>query len=157
MNKIVIGKDIIGNNNIITFDKPGEYVIEYIESVNKKMVFQIDADVTLIETSFDNDLVLENDYVVNRGNVSVIKFYDNKSVSEKINISLCSPLSKIDYKFANICKGIENYKINIYHKCMNTVSNISNKSVALKNSKLHFIINSFAFKGVNKSVINQEL
>ena len=162
MNKILIGKDITCNNdsvkilgNVITFNKAGEYVIEYTESVDKRIVFDVYDDITLIESSFDNKLILENNYIINKGNVSVIKFYDNISVNEKININLCSSNSKVDYKFANICKGIEDYEININHKCMNTVSNIDNKSVALKNSKLNFVINSNVLKCANKSVINQ--
>ena len=162
MNKILIGKDIVSSNdsvkildNVITIDESGEYVIEYTESVNKKIIYDIYSDVKLIESSFDNQLVLDNNYVINKGNVTVIKFYDNLGVNEKINITLCSNNSKVDYKFANICKGIENYEININHKYMNTVSNIDNKSVALKNSKLNFIINSNVDKRANKSVINQ--
>ena len=162
MNKILIGKNIVCNNDsvrikddVITFDKAGEYVIEYTVSVNKRIVFDIYNDVVLIESSFDNELVLDNDYIINRGMVSVIKFYNNEKVTERININLCSNESKLDYKFANICKGIENYEININHKCMNTVSNIDNKSVALKNSKLNFVINSNVSRIANKSVINQ--
>ncbi len=162
MNKILIGKDITSNSdkviidkNKITFNESGEYVIEYIENVKKKIIFDIYSDIKLIETSFDNSLVLDNKYIVNNGEVNIIKFYNNNNVDEKINIDLCSFGSKIDYRFANICRGTENYVININHKCMGTISNINNKSVALKNSKLDFVINSKVVKKANKSVLNQ--
>ena len=162
MNKILIGKDITSNSdkviidkNKITFNESGEYVIEYIEDIKKKLIFDIYSDIKLIETSFDNSLVLDNKYIVNNGEVNIIKFYNNNNVDEKINIDLCSFGSKIDYRFANICRGAENYVININHKCMGTISNINNKSVALKNSKLDFVINSKVVKKANKAVLNQ--
>ena len=162
MNKILIGKDIVSNNdkvivdkNKIIFKETGEYIVEYTEDIKKKITFDIYSDVKLIETSFNNKIELNNKYIVNNGEVLVIKFYNNNSVYEEVNIDLCSPGSKIDYRFANICKGIEEYIININHKCMKTFSNIDNKSVALKNSKLNFVINSKVVKKAVKSVLNQ--
>lgn len=162
MNKILIGKDIVSNNdkviidkNKITFKESGEYVIEYVDDIKKGIVFDIYNDVKLIETSFDHKLVLDNKYIVNNGEVLVIKFYNNLLVNEEINIDLCNFGSKIDYRFINICKGIEDYIININHKCRGTISNINNKSVALKNSKLNFTINSKVVKMANESVLNQ--
>ena len=162
MNKILIGKNIISNNdkviiyrNRITFSEAGEYFVEYIDDVKKKIIFDIYDDVKLIETSFNNNLSLDNKYIVNNGKLSVIKFYNNEMVKENINIDLCNVGCRVDYLFANICKGMEDYIININHKCMNTVSNINNRSVALKNSRLNFIINSSVVKKANKSILNQ--
>jgi len=162
MNKILIGRKIVSDNknikitkNVITFLKSGEYVIEYTESIDKKIVFEINGDVRLIETSFDNNLTLDNQYVINNGSLVVIKFYNNDMVMEKIRIDLCGFGSMVDYKFANICKGIENYEINVNHNSKNTFSNICNKSVALKNSNIKFVINSNVCKDANKSVLNQ--
>ena len=162
MNKIMVGKDLVSDsdkviitNNKIIFRENGEYVIEYTSDIKKKIIFDIYADVKLIETSFDNSLQLDNTYIVNNGDVLVIKFYNNYMVNEIINIELRNQGSKIDYRFANICKGIENYIINVCHKGVNTVSNISNKSVALKNSKINFVINSKVITKAIKSVLNQ--
>jgi len=162
MNKILIGRKIVSDDknikiskNVITFLESGEYVIEYTESVDRQIVFEINGNVRLIETSFDNNLTLDNQYIINSGNLMVIKFYNNDMVMEKIRIDLCGFGSMVDYKFANICKGIEKYEINVNHNSKNTVSNICNKSVALKNSNIKFVINSNVCKNANKSVLNQ--
>ena len=152
MNKILVSKDNI-NNEIILND--GEYSLEYIETGNYNISFIINGNVKLIESSFDNDLDINNRYIVNDGSLNVIKFYNNKSVNEIINIDLCNINSKIDYCFSNICRGIEKYIININHKVKNTVSSINNKSVALVNSKIDFIINSNVYKECNGSILDQ--
>ena len=100
MNKILVSKDNI-NNEIILND--GEYSLEYIETGNYNISFIINGNVKLIESSFDNDLDINNRYIVNDGSLNVIKFYNNKSVNETINIDLCNINSKIDYRFSNIC------------------------------------------------------
>ena len=85
MNKILIAKNKITSDvvkisgNIITFDKDGEYILEYIESGNYKLELIINAHVKLIEVSFDNELTIDNKYTVNN-ELKVIKFYNNKKV-----------------------------------------------------------------------------
>ena len=76
-------------------------------------------------------------------------------MDETIDIDLCSSESKVDYKFANICRESENYVMNINHLVPCTESNINNKSVALPNSKLKFVVNSNVDKKAVKSVLNQ--
>ena len=63
--------------------------------------------------------------------------------------------SKIDYRFSNICTGVENYIININHNNKKTISNINNKSIAMDGSKLDFVINSIVKKEYNGSVLDQ--
>ena len=158
MNKILIAKNKITSDvvkisgNIITFDKDGEYILEYIESGNYKLELIINAYVKLIEVSFDNELTIDNKYTVNN-DLKVIKFYNNKKVVENIDIDLLKEGANIDYHFANICKEKERYTINVNHKCKKTSSNIINRSIAFKNSILKFIINS----NVKKEAIESEL
>ena len=158
MNKILIAKNKITSDvvkisgNIITFDKDGEYILEYIESGNYKLELIINAHVKLIEVSFDNELTIDNKYTVNN-ELKVIKFYNNKKVVENVDIDLLKEGSNIDYHFANICKEEERYTINVNHKCKKTSSNIINRSIAFKNSILKFIINS----NVKKEAIESEL
>ena len=111
--------------------------------------------VKLIETSYDNILDVKNKYIVNNGELNVYKFYNNKSVNELIDIDLCNELCKCNYHFANICKEEERYTININHKCKNTYSNIVNRSIAIMNSMLKFIINSNVKKDCVGSVLDQ--
>lgn len=158
MNKIIVSKDGIQGikviNNCLELND-GEYSLEYIDSCEYNISFVINGNVKLIECSFDKELVVNNKYIVNDGCLSVTKFYNNISVNEKIDIDLCNYNSRIDYCFSNICRGIEKYIININHKYKNTTSNIDNKSIALINSKIDFIINSNVYKDCIKSILNQ--
>jgi len=163
MNKIIVNRNIISSNidsviineNTITFNKDGYYEIDYVGCENLDIRFIVNANIKLLESSFDEELIVNNNYVVNDGSLSVVKFYNNKKVSEKIDIDLCGFGSKIDYKFSNICRESENYLININHNARNTVSNINNKSIALNNSNLNFVINSNIGKEQCGSILNQ--
>ena len=165
MNKILVSRDkiisdsdnilVVGNN--IKLFNDGMYSLEY-ENIDKiELCIEIDngANVVLFESSFLDDIIVNNKYVINDGELRINKFYNNKNVSENIDIDLCSMGSKIDYRFSNICTGVENYIININHNNKKTISNINNKSIAMDGSKLNFVINSIVKKEYNGSVLDQ--
>ncbi len=161
MNKILVGNNGIYlddkkcRNNTIKIDNDGEYSLEYIDNGNYHIKFIINGNVKIVESSFDRELVINNEYMIEKGMLKVIKFYDNLSVNENNDIELCNEGSKVDYYIANICRGVEDYIININHKHKKTESNIVNKSVALKNSHVHFIVNSKVPRNADKSILNQ--
>ena len=162
MNKILIGKKIVCDSdnvsvegNKIKFLSSDNYEVEYTSDGKYNLTFIISGDVNILEYSFDKRLEINNRYIVDEGNLAITKFYNNYSVIEKINIDLCSEEASVNYKFSNICKESEDYTINVNHKVAKTISTIINKSVALKNSKLHFVINSNVDKKSVKSVLNQ--
>ena len=163
MNKILVENNKIScdndnieiKDNVVTFKNSGEYILEYVTSGNYGITFIVEDNVKLIETSYYNDIVIKNKYVIKNGELKVVKFYNNKKVLEQIDIDLCSELASIDYHFANICKEEEKYTININHKCKNTFSNIVNRSIAFKNSVLKFILNSNVGRDCIKSVLDQ--
>ena len=164
MNKILIGRDKIlydslkvnVNDNKINFLESGLYSIEYenIDKVNYCFNVSGNKEVVLLESSFSNDLVVDNKYIVDNSNLIINKFYDNNSVSENIDIELYNN-GKISYKFSNICKNTESYNININHNGIGTISNISNKSLAIDGGQLDFVINSIVGKEYKKSILNQ--
>ena len=164
MNKIFVSRDkIISDSdnvriedNNITLLSSDVYLIEYdnIDKINLCINVDNYIKAILYESSFLEDIIVNNRYVINNGELSVNKFYNNNSVNENIDIDLYS-MGKIDYKFSNICKNNENYIININHKGIGTVSNINNKSIAMDGSKLDFVINSIVGKEYEKSVLNQ--
>lgn len=165
MNKILVSRNnivsnsdkVIINNGNISFISSGVYLIEYVDCSKIDLCIEIDnnIDVVLYEGAFLGNIVVNNNYVIRNGSLKVNKFYNNDSVKENINISLCNIGSKIDYKFSNICKGNESYIININHNNKNTVSNISNKSIGMDNCKLDFVINSNVSKEYVGSILNQ--
>lgn len=164
MNKILVNKNVINSDskgimvvdNVITFISDGDYSLEYVECDDIKIVFLVDGcNVRLQESSFDNEVIVNNRYEITNGSLIVNKFYNNKSVRENIVINLNKDGDRIDYNFSSISRLEEYYRIDIYHKSKKTVSNISNKSVALKNSILNFIVNSNVYKDSIFSKLDQ--
>jgi len=165
MNKILVSsnkiisdsKSVLIDNNRIKLLNSGMYLLEYEDIDNINLCIEIDnnVDAVLYESCFLDDINVNNKYIINEGFLRVNKFYNNKSVLENIDIDLCSVNSKIDYRFSNICKNKESYIININHNNKSTVSNISNKSIAMDGSKLEFIINSIVKKEYEKSILDQ--
>ena len=115
----------------------------------------INSRVNIMESSFDNTLEINNIYNINNGGVKINKFYTNEGIKEKIVVNLNKDKDYIYYNFSSITKGIEEYIMDINHNAKNTLSNISNKSVALKNSKINFTINSNVYKECNGSILEQ--
>ena len=165
MNKILVSRDkiitdsnnIFINGNVIKFLNSDIYTIEYIdiENINISICVDNNIDVVLYESSFLDKINVNNKYVIRNGSLSVNKFYDTFNVNEKIDIDLLCEYSKIDYRFSNICRGNEDYIININHNCRNTVSSINNKSIAMDGSKINFVINSIVGKKYEKSILDQ--
>lgn len=167
MNKIIVNngriseycKDFVSvNKNVLIFNKPGSYYLEYLDCSNVCLEFVINSDINVIlsEISFNNKMIINNKYIISNGFLTVNKFYSNGSVDEKISINLNSEFSRIDYNFSNICLTNENYVIDINHNSKKTISNISNKSVSFNNSNLNFVINSYVSSLMEKSILNQE-
>ena len=164
MNKILISKDrIISDSNKVRIDgnnirilSSDLYLIEYdnINEIDLCIYVSNNIDVVLFESAFLRDIKVNNKYVVDGARLIVNKFYNNDSVLENIDIDLFNT-GKIDYKFSNICKNMESYIININHKGVGTVSNISNKSIAMDSSKIDFVINSVVAREYEKSVLDQ--
>lgn len=165
MNKIIVKNNIVSNyqddtikieDNIIKIEKDSDYEIEYIDCDKVELIINIiNSRVNIMESSFDNTLEINNVYNINNGGVKINKFYTNEGVKEKIVVNLNKEKDYIYYNFSSITKGIEEYIMDINHNAKNTLSNISNKLVALKNSKINFTINSNVYKECNGSILEQ--
>lgn len=164
MNKILVSRDkIISDSmkvkidgNVIKLLESDTYLLEYEDTNEIDLCVSVANKVNalLFESSFLKDIKVNNKYIIDDACLCVNKFYDNKSVLENIDINLFNA-GKIDYKFSNICKNKENYVININHNGIGTVSSISNKSIAMKDSKIDFVINSNVGKEYEKSILDQ--
>lgn len=165
MNKILVSRNnIISDSNKVMIDnnrirllESDMYFIEYddIDDINLYIEIDNGINVLLYESSFLNNIRVNNKYIVYDGRLKVNKFYNNDNVIENIDIDLCSIGSSIDYRFSSICTNNERYVFNINHKNINTKSNISNKSIALDGCKLDFVINSIVKKEYEKSILDQ--
>ena len=163
MNKIFVSRDkIISDSLNVKIDDnkifllvSDVYSLEYIDIDDIELNIYVDGvKGILFESSFLDNVKVNNKYIVSNGELIVNKFYNNDSVIEKIDIDLYYE-GKIDYKFSNVCKNEENYEININHNGVGTVSSINNKSIAMNGSKLNFIINSIVKKEYEKSILDQ--
>lgn len=165
MNRIIVNRNRIDNykddeieinNNKIWFYKDNKYEFEYIDCDDVRLEFMIDnANIEILDYSSDNYLKIKNIYNIDNGSLRIDKFYNNKQVDEEIDFNLMQDGDRVDYNFATISLGEENYIINVNHKNKNTISNIDNRSVALKNSKINYTINSRVLKDCVKSMLDQ--
>lgn len=165
MNRIIVNRNRIDNykddeieinNNKIWFYKDNKYEFEYIDCDDVRLEFMIDnAKIEILDYSSDNYLKIKNIYNIDNGSLRIDKFYNNKQVDEEIDFNLMQDGDRIDYNFATISLGEENYIINVNHNNKNTISNIDNRSVALKNSKINYTINSRVLKDCVKSMLDQ--
>ena len=165
MNRIIVNRNRIDNykddeieinNNKIWFYKDNKYEFEYIDCDDVRLEFMIDnAKIEILDYSSDNYLKIKNIYNIDNGSLRIDKFYNNKQVDEEIDFNLMQDGDRVDYNFATISLGEENYIINVNHNNKNTISNIDNRSVALKNSKINYTINSRVLKDCVKSMLDQ--
>ena len=165
MNRIIVNRNRIDNykddeieinNNKIWFYKDNKYEFEYIDCDDVRLEFMIDnAKIEILDYSSDNYLKIKNIYNIDNGSLRIDKFYNNKKVDEEIDFNLMQDGDRVDYNFATISLGEENYIINVNHNNKNTISNIDNRSVALKNSKINYTINSRVLKDCVKSMLDQ--
>lgn len=163
MNKIFVSRDkIISDSLVVKIDRNNIYLLnndlyslEYIDIENIDLnIYVAGVKAILFESSFLEDIRVNNKYSVSNGELIVNKFYNNDGVVEKIDIDLYYE-GKIDYRFSNVCKNEENYVININHNGVGTVSSINNKSISMDGSKLNFVINSIVKKEYEKSILDQ--
>ncbi len=162
MNKIIIGNKIDVNsenikvdNNNVTFLKSGLYEVEYLADAKKKINFNIDKDVTILEYGLDGNIEINNHYIVSNGILDIYKFYSCHNIHEVVNIDLCNELVKVNCKYSGISREEYDFTINVNHLAKDTESNIINKMVALTNSDTSFIVNSKVVKKAVKSNLNQ--
>lgn len=161
MNRILIGKDIVTDSsnvliraNRITILEDGMYEVIYTEDGNYDLTIVVNGKVEILSYGFDLKLSNKIIYQVN-GELKVTKFFDNHNVYEVVDANLNKDGSKFIYRFSNICKEEEYYKINVNHLAKNTVSDVINKGVAFENTTLSYIVNSNVSKKAINSILDQ--
>lgn len=167
MNKIIIDNNILVDYkdsnmdisaNIIRFINSGEYTIDVVNSNLVELDIEVldDIDVKLVIFSCDNNLVVNNHYILGKNsNLTIYKFYYNKDVNENIVVDLNGEKSCINYKFSSISRGVEEYHIIVNHNHHEVSSKISNKCVGLDNSSIKLVIDSVLDKGNLDCIMDQ--
>ena len=165
-------KIIIENNNLdnyidsnieikdskIIFKTNGDYTLEYIDSSNINLEIEVldDALVKLFIVSYDNDIKVNNHYVLNKNsNLILFKFYNNKNVDEEVLFDLNKENAYLSYNFSSISLGCEEYHIIVNHNNHKVTSMVSNKCVGLDKSAIKLVIDSNLDKGNTDCVMDQ--
>ena len=167
MNRIIISKNKLENykdefisiqNHIITFQKNGDYTLEYLDSDDIKLdiIIPDQVCVKLFIWSIDQRLRIKTHYKLGSfSNLMLFQFYCNKSVAEDVIMDLDGEYSKISSSFSSISMGCDEYHIVVNHHNHHVTSSISNKCIGLDKSKIHFQIDSVLDKGNVGCVMDQ--
>lgn len=94
-------------------------------------------------------------YLDINSSTTVYKFYDCVSVKELDIINLNGDNARLDYHFKTISKELEKYDLMIYHNHKNTVCNIYNSGVNIRDGKLKFTVTNIVPNHVTGCVVNQ--
>lgn len=92
----------------------------------------------------------ENSYL------TVNKFYHGDKIREVDLIYLNGEQAKIDYNFKTVSTSHQKYDMMIYHNYKNTISNINNKGLNVRNGELIFNVTSIVDKGKTSCILNQQ-
>jgi len=87
--------------------------------------------------------------------VNVFKFQNIKSIKEMIIAKLSGDNARIDYNFKTISNKKETYDYHIFHDAKNTISNIKNNGVCIKDGLIIYQVSSFVPKDITGCVVNQ--
>ena len=150
--------DVIIDDNIISFNNNGNYLIEYIDSNDIDIIININDSVCiqLFEYSDNENINTNIKYYLNKNSSLIVsKFYCNGNTNEKVNIYLNKKMASIKYNFSSISNNDNFYKINVYHLDNNTSSDVFNRIVAKENSSNYFDINSYVDNGIKDCYLNQ--
>ena len=89
------------------------------------------------------------------GFVNVFKFQNIKSIKEMIIAKLNGINARIDYNFKTISYNKETYDYHIFHDAKNTISNIKNNGVCIKDGLIIYQVSSFVPKDITGCIVNQ--
>jgi len=159
-NKIIpfVDSDVSINDNNITFLNNGNYYIEYIDSDNLDITYNLSDNVCicLFEVSTGNNISTNIKYNLNKNSSLILsKFYSNINTDEKVSINLMKENNNIKYNFSSISNNDDKYLFNIYHLDSETCSDVYNRTIARKDSSNFFDINSFVDNGIKDCFLNQ--
>ena len=181
MNKIKVVDDILELANVNSNIHIEYYRKECIFGINEvKIVVTKDSDLEIeIKLKEDTKLnfninVLENvnlnldiitkgkkgkvQYRYNieeNGFVNVFKFQNIRSIKEMIIAKLNGINARIDYNFKTISNNKETYDYHIFHDAKNTISNIKNNGVCIKDGLIIYQVSSFVPKDIIGCIVNQ--
>lgn len=134
---------------VIKVKKPNikiDFYINVLKSV-KANIYELKEDG---DYKFQEKYYLQEDSFLN-----IEKVNDADDIKEMVLINLNGEKAKIDFNLKTICKKEEKYNILVYHNAKNTISNIVNNGVNIKEGKLEFNVSGFVPKTKIECDVNQ--
>ena len=132
----------------------------YYNTINSKLDISLELNsnvkLNLFELKQGNKIKIKNKYILNENSyLKLDKFNDIDNINENIIINLNGKNSKIDYNFKTISILEEQYFLNIYHNNINTISNIKNNGVVIKEGSIVFNVSSFVPDNITGCKVKQ--
>lgn len=181
MNKIKVVDDILEVANVSKDIHIEYYRKECIFGINEVRIVvtkdsNLDIEIKLKEaTKLNFNISVEKDIklnlnIITKGNsgkvqykynlednsiINVFKFQNIKSIKEMIIAKLNGENARIDYNFKTISNNKETYDYHIFHDAKNTVSNIRNNGVCIKDGIIIYQVSSFVPKDITGCIVNQ--
>lgn len=181
MNKIKVVNDNLEKANVSKYIQVEYYRKECLFAINDLKInvsksSYLDIEVILKEDSklnfninIDPNVKL-NLNIITKGNLGKIqykytlsensfcnvnKFQNVDSIKEMIIVNLNGINADIEYNFKTIANNKETYDYHIFHNYKNTISNIKNNGVSIKDGNIVYQVSSFVPKDVNGCIVNQ--
>lgn len=126
---------------------------------------KLDINITILENSKCNIYEIRSGikskvqykYLLQKNShLTVNKFYHGEKIREVDLIYLDGEQSQIDYNFKTVSSKHQKYDMIIYHNYKNTISNINNKGLNVKDGELTFNVTSVVDKGKTSCILNQQ-
>ena len=181
MNKIKVVDDILEIANVSKDIHIEYYRKECIFGINEVKIVvtkdsNLDIEIKLKEaTKLNFNISVEKDIklnlnIITKGNsgkvqykynleensmINVFKFQNIKSIKEMIIAKLNGENARIDYNFKTISNNKETYDYHVFHDAKNTVSNIINNGVCIKDGIIIYQVSSFVPKDITGCIVNQ--
>lgn len=150
--------DIININIKVHKDISIAFIYTDDYEVKAKITIDIDDNVVfnLFEKRTGTGSKIQYKYNLNENStLNINKFYDVNTFKESVIINLNGKDAKCNYNFKTISTNTEKYDILIYHNNKNTVSNINNGSVNIKNGSVIVNVSAFIPKNSTNTISTQ--
>lgn len=86
---------------------------------------------------------------------NVVKFQNVDSIKEMIVVNLEEENAEFNYNFKTISHEKETYDYHVFHNSKNTISNIKNNGVCIKDGVIIYQVSSFVPKDITGCIVNQ--
>ena len=152
---------IFGINEVkIVVTKDSDLDIEIKLKEETKLNFNIDVkeNVNLnlnIITKGNNGKVQYRYNIEENASININKIQNVKSIKEMVIAKLSGFKARINYNFKKIYNKKEKYDYHIFHNAKETVSNIKNNGVCIKDGVIIYQVSSFVPKDITGCIVNQ--